>query len=362
MKKYLKLVGILFVLVNSFLQAQCPEVEVLTKEIDITNEKIREKIDKKIGEKTVESYMPNDYYVLKLNVDVKGFQTLANSCKTYGHKKGSDFDMWKQNHKKTAEYYMFYTVVEGKIYLYYEEINELEDEQYLLKGTIDFDKEYYNSRFGNINFSANHWQVGGDVKERLKDMKELAVNIGKKLGITLEKERITTRLKERPENPAGAPMRMYIPDETLTKKGNIAGEATLNDDITSIELDGYYLQRSISEVVSTTAEETYHKYQISEVKKLMQGIERKEPEKSWNWYDSYLENKRENYTNKIVELQKKVEVEKNPSKRVSLKKQEYDAIRAYHDLAHEKDAKEFAGQVAAVEYVVRKLGNKLFVP
>jgi hypothetical protein len=51
MKKYLILVGILLVLANSFLQAQdtkCPEVEALTKEIELENYSLAEHYSRKV--------------------------------------------------------------------------------------------------------------------------------------------------------------------------------------------------------------------------------------------------------------------------------------------------------------------------
>jgi hypothetical protein len=291
-----------------------------------------------------------------LNVDVKGFQTLANSCKTYGHKKDSDFDKWKNNKKNSPEYYMFYTVVDGKTYLYYEKIDEQKTDeqfkQYLPKGTIYFDKKSYDFFFRDINFSAEHWQKGGNVGKRLDDMRLLAGIMGNQLGISLNTDKITYRLFE--TQKGAVETKMYIP--TTTKRNdNIRGFANWSDDITSIELDGYYLEGSISDVVSTTAEEVYHKYQMSEVEKLRQGKEQKETEKARNWMDSFNEDKRENYSGKIVDLQKKIDEEKNSSTLTTLTNQKNKAGHSYHKLAHEKDAKEYAGQIAAVEYFVRKI-------
>jgi hypothetical protein len=126
--------------------------------------------------------------------------------------------------------------------------------------------------------------------------------------------------------------------------------------MTSIEFNGAYLaEASISDAINTLAEEVYHKYQMSELNKLYNAEKREKPEKAWDWLDSYNKNNKEDYGAQANNLQKQIDAEQNADKRKKLEEQRDKALHSYHDLAHEKDAKEFAGQVAAMEYFVRNI-------
>jgi hypothetical protein len=176
MKKYLIASMLCMLVFTVYAQDNCPELETQREQIqDVTN--------KKISEKTVESDITKNYYSLKLNVDVKGFQTLANSCKTYGHKKDSDFDKWKNNEKNSPEYYILYTIVDEKYYVYYEELKGGEKyKKYLQKEIITFNED-------NLNFFRNLKSINGDkdwkqeddlsVSRRVDYMKNLVVIIYK---------------------------------------------------------------------------------------------------------------------------------------------------------------------------------------
>ncbi|MDR0737966.1 MAG: hypothetical protein LBF39_02715 [Prevotellaceae bacterium] len=330
-------------------QDNCTDEKTIRK-IEAIKDGVREQLDQKISEKIVGLDNPETHYVQKLNVNGKSFYTLAELMKEYGHKKNGKFDTWRKQAGKNAKYYMFYTNVEGKVYLYHEELNEEMAEQfqqYLPKGTYTFDENTYNAYFRGIDFSKNHWKEGGDVHARLADMRRLAVAVGKDLGIAVDPDKITFRLFEAQNIEGLPPTRMYIPT-TAKRDDNIAGFAKWDDAVTSIEIDADKLQKgSISDVINTMVEEVYHKYQMSEIKKL-------QTEKAQDWNKSFNDNNRNDYGKKINDLQKQIDAEKNVDNRKELKKQQDAAIHSYYKLAHERDAKEFAGKIAAMEYAKRK--------
>jgi hypothetical protein len=350
MKKYL-ITGILLLSIFAYAQEEnCPVVTNKTKEV-------QEKTENNINKLTAESKITNNHYALRLGVSVKGFMTLANASKV-GHKAGGDFDSWKKRNGDNAKYYMFYTAANGKVHLYHEELDAQMAEQfqqYLPKGTYIFDEKAYNAYFGGIDFSKNHWQQGGDAHARLADMRKLAVAVGKDLGIAIDPAKITFRLFEAQQIEGLPPTRMYIP--TTTKRDDhVAGFATGDDAVTSIEIDADKLKNgTISDAISTMVEEVYHKYQMSEVKK--QGAARKEPEKAQAWDKSFNDNNKNDYGKQINDLQKQINTETNKAKRDGLEKQMVAAIHSYFKLAHEEDAKEFAAKIAAMEYAMRNITN-----
>jgi hypothetical protein len=363
MKKYL-ITGILLVLASCFLQAQTPrkctpeEIEKAKREAEVALANARNTLDLTIKEFTDESRITNSHYVSRLDVSADDFNEFANRSKKIGHKEGGDFDKWKKRTGKNAEYYMYYTVDAGKVYLYYEELEEQMDkqlQQYLPKGPISFDERTCNAYFKDVDFSKNHWQQGGNVDARLADMRKLAVAIGRNLGITLDPAKITFKSANPAQSGSPLPTRMYVTGSNI-RNDMIGAAAKLNDDMTSIEFNGAYLARaSISDAVNTLAEEVYHKYQMSELDKLYNAEKRDKPEKAWDWLDSFNEDNKKNYGAQANNLQKQIDAEQNEDKRNDLKKQLYEALHSYYGLAHEKDAKEFAGQVAAMEYYARHI-------
>ncbi|MDR1652778.1 MAG: hypothetical protein LBS01_03855 [Prevotellaceae bacterium] len=313
-------------------------------------EKLQNDIDNAISEFTTGSKITNNHHVSRLeDLSVDEFMTFAEARKEVGHKTGGSFDTWKKRNGKNAKYYMFYTNVEGKVHLYHEKLDaEVAEQfqQYLPKGTYIFDENTYNTYFRGIDFSGNHWKEGGDVHARLADMRRLAVAVGKDLGITLDPAKITFRLFETQKIEGLPPTRMYIPT-TAKRDDNIAGFAKWDDAVTSIEIDADNLQKgSISDAINTMVEEVYHKYQMSEVKK-------PQTEKARDWLKSFNDDYRDNYVGRITALQKQIDAEKNATKRDALQEQQAAAIHSYFQLKHEQDAKEFAGKIAAMEYVIR---------
>jgi hypothetical protein len=348
-------------LLTTFAQAQeregeegggCTDEETI-RIIKATNDNVREQLDQRISEKTVESNDTETHYVQKLNASIEDFYTLAELMKKYGPKKNNKFVNWKKRNGKNAKYYMFYTNVEGKVHLYHEELNEevaKQFQRYLPKGTSIVDKNSYNKYFSGINFSGNHWKEGGDVHARLADMRRLAVAVGKDLGIAVDPDKITFRLFEAQNIEGLPPTRMYIPT-TAKRDDNVRGFAKWDDAVTSIEIDADRLKNgSISDAISTMVEEVYHKYQMSEIKKL-------QTQKSQDWNESFIDDSRNSYGKKVNDLQKQIDAETNTTKRDALKQQRDAAIHSYYKLAHERDAKEFAGKIAAMEYAMR---NNLF--
>jgi hypothetical protein len=363
MKKYL-ITGILLVLSSCFLQAQpdCPPD--MQEKIDAAYQKNREALDSKIHEKTVESKITSSHYVSQLDMSAKGFMTLANASKEYGHKTGGDFDKWKKRNGNKAEHYMFYRVANGIVDLYYEEIDEDVDkqfQQYLPKDVTIFDVNTYNDFFNNEHFngaafSQNHWKEGGDVNKRLEDMRKLAVSFAKILGITLDPAKITYRQFEVQNIEGLPPTRTYITTISPRDDG-IAGVAKGNDAVTSIEIDAARLKTaSISDAIRTIAEEVYHKYQMA----VIEGKAKEESGlKKAQWANSFND---KDYGKTASDLQKEIDkLPKNDKKRESLEQQRDAAIHSYFQLAHEKDAKEFAGKMAAMEYFMRNI-QKLSKP
>ncbi|MDR1459251.1 MAG: hypothetical protein LBI60_03455 [Bacteroidales bacterium] len=358
MKKYLITSILCVLIIFAFAQTDgdCVVVTAITKEI-------QEDTEKAIREATLESKITHTYYASRIDMDTKDFLMFANAIKKFGHKEGGDFDNWKkQNFNKAATgYYMFYTAADGRVSLYYEKLNERiakQFQQYLPKGTITFDKNTYNNFFKDIDFTRNHWQTSGNIDARLKDIQTLAVVIGKILGITINPDKITYRQFET-QKIAGTPdPRMTIPTKTPRNDG-VAGFATWNDDLTSIEIDAGTLgNASISDAISTISEEVYHKYQMSEIEKIKQnkGV----TEKAWDWYDSFRYNSEKNYGKTINDLQKEInKLPQNDKRREPLEQQRDAAFHSYYNLDHEKDAKEFAGKLAAMEYFVRNFRSSV---
>jgi hypothetical protein len=303
-----------------------------------------------ISATTVKSHVTGTHYMQKLDVSVAEFYALAEVRKKLGHQEDGDFDKWKKRNGKNAKYYMFYTNAEGKVYLYYEDLDEelaKQFQQYLPKGTYTFDENTYNTYFRDIDFSKSHWKEGGDVHARLADMRRLAVAAGKDLGITIDPAKITFRLFETQKIEGLPPTRMYIPTTTKRNDG-VGGFAKWDDAVTSIEIDADNLQKgSVSDAIRTMLEEVYHKYQMAEVKK-------GQTEKSQIWLKSFREENENNYVQKVIDAQKQLNTEKNTAKRDALQGQKDAALHSYFKLAHEQDAKEDAGKKAAIEYAIRK--------
>jgi hypothetical protein len=355
MKKYL-ITGILLVL-SIFAHAQgdngdCIHVTVKTTEVQETT-------DDAISELTIESKITNRHYVSRLDVDADEFMPFAEASKQFGHKAGGDFDKWKKRNGNTAEHYMLYRVDNGIVDLYYEEVDEEVEEQfqqYLPKDITIFDVNTYNDFFNNkyfngATFSKDHWKAGGNVDARLADMRNLAVSFAKILGITLDPAKITYRLFETQVIEGLPGTRMYIPTKTPRDDG-IAGIAKWNDDVTSIEIDAGELGKaSISDAIRTIAEEVYHKYQMA----VAQGTAKEESGlKKAQWTNSFND---KDYGKTATDLQRQMKTEKNEAKRKDLKEKRDAAIHSYYKLAHEKDAKAFAGKMAAMEYYVRNIRN-----
>jgi hypothetical protein len=350
MKKYL-FTGILLVLAI-FAYAQegedCPDVIVITK-------KVQEATENKINEKTIESKKTNRHYISRLDVNDKGFMMLADKSKEYGHKAGGDFDKWKKQLGNSAEHYMFYKVADGIVDLYYEKLDEDEQfPQYLPKGYTIFDKNMYNDFFNNKyfngnSFSNNHWQTGGNVDARLADLRKLAQSFANILGINIDPAKITFRTIEVPDD-----LRMPIITKTPRNDG-VGGEAKWDDKVTSIEIDADELGKaSISSAVSIIAEEVYHKYQMA----VVQGKAKEESGlKKAQWIGSFNDDGKNGYGKIAGDLQKQMKQETNGTNRTKLEEKRNEAIHSYYNLAHEKDAKEFAGKMAAMEYFVRNIGN-----
>jgi hypothetical protein len=350
MKKYLitSMLCILAVSVYAQTGTVCPPVDVVWREY-------RETIESKIKEKTVESKITNSHYASRLNMSAEGFMELADASKEAGHNVDSDFDNWEKRAGNNAKYYMLNTVASGKVHLYYEKLDKetpADFQQYLPKGTHVFDEKAYNAYFGGIDFSKNHWQAGGDVHARLADMRRLAVAVSKDLGITIDPDKITFRLFEVQQVKGLPPPRILIP--TTTERNDNVGGFENNG---SIAIDAAKLKNgSISDAISTMMEEVYHAYQRSEVEKLKLGDKRREDsEKVWDWMDSFNDDNRNGYAEKVNDLQKQIDAETNAGRLEKLKEQREAAYHAYYNLKHEKDAKEFAGKVAAMEYFVRNV-------
>jgi hypothetical protein len=337
-------------------QDKCPEV---TNVIVIK----QEQIDKEIGKRTVDSSNTKTHYAQKLNVkNIEEFNALVKLMQTFGHKAGGDFDKWKNKEGNNPEHYMFYRVADGKVDLYYEKLDEDEQfPQYLPKGYTIFDKNIYNDLFNNKHFndaafSQNHWKAGGNAKARLKDMQNLAVSFANILGINIEPAKITFRTDNKVQKIEGIPdMRISIITETARNDG-VAGVAKGNDDVTSIEIDADELGKaSISSAISIIAEEVYHKYQMA----VVQGTAKEESGlKKAQWVESFKDNNKNDYGTIANDLQKEInKLPQNDKRREPLEQQRDAAIHSYYNLTLEKDAKEFAGKMAAMEYYVRNIGN-----
>jgi hypothetical protein len=347
MKKYL-ITGILLLSIFVYAQEEnCPVVTDKTKEV-------QEKTENNINKLTTESKITNNHYTLRLGVSAKGFTTLANASK-FGHKEGGAFDTWQKRNGDKG-YYMLHTEAEGKTHLYYEELDKQTAKQFqkhLPKGITSFDEKTYNAYFKDIDFSSNHWKAGGDVDSRLADIRKLAVAISRNLGISLDPAKITYRLFETQQIEGLPSTRMYIPTKR-DRNDNIGGFAKWDDKVTSIEIDAERLGKaSISEAVSVIAEEVFHKYQMSEVVKFLQGKEVKDSEKTKAWDKSFKDNDRIDLGKAIIDLQKQSKAETDKTKRDKLQEEEDKLIHLYFGLAHEETAKDFAGKIAAMEYAVR---------
>jgi hypothetical protein len=337
--------------VFAYAQKDCPPDVVAT-----TNE-VREQLDEIISETTVESKIAGTHYAQKLDVDVEDFYAFAEQMKQFGHKEGSDFDNWKNKEGNNPEHYMFYRVADGITDLYYEELDgrvEEQFQQYLPKDMTIFDKNTYNDFFNNKYFNGNsfskdHWKAGGNVDARLADLRKLAQSFANILGITIDPAKITYRLFETQVIEGLPGTRMYIPTKT-PRNDAIVGIAKWNDDVTSIEIDADELGKaSVSAAISTIAEEVYHKYQMS----VVQG-KQSDPKKE-QWANSY---KDKDYGKTVNDLQKEInKLPQNDKRREPLEQQKDAAAHSYYQLAHEKDAKEFAGKMAAMEYFVRNIRN-----